>query len=198
MTKGEATRQRIIATAAPIFNQRGFDGCSMQDLMEATGLEKGGIYRHFPNKQELAAEAFRFSLAQNVKVRTDHLEDIPSAIETLRTVIKAFVETPSVIPGGCPLMNTAIDADDGNQVLRDLARTGIQDWRARLSAIVEAGIAKGEIRKKTDPRRIANTIIATLEGALMISRLEDSKTALRDAQATLDIVLEDILRNKAK
>ena len=198
MTKGEATKQRIIAAAAPIFNQRGFEGASMQDLMAATGLEKGGIYRHFANKQELAAEAFRFTLAQNVKVRTDHLEQIPSAIEALRTVIKLFVETPSVVPGGCPLMNTAIDADDGNEVLRDLARKGIQDWRTRLSTIVETGITKGEIRKKTDPRRVANTIIATLEGALMISRLEDSKSALRDAQATLDVVLEDITRNKAK
>ena len=198
MTKGEATKQRIIAAAAPIFNQRGFEGASMQELMAATGLEKGGIYRHFANKQELAAEAFRFTLAQNVKVRTDHLEQIPSAIEALRTVIKLFVETPSVVPGGCPLMNTAIDADDGNEVLRDLARKGIQDWRTRLSTIVETGITKGEIRKKTDPRRVANTIIATLEGALMISRLEDSKSALRDAQATLDVVLEDITRNKAK
>ena len=56
MRKGELTRQRIIAQAAPIFNQRGFAGCSMQDLMEATGLEKGGLYRHFSGKEELAAE----------------------------------------------------------------------------------------------------------------------------------------------
>ena len=47
MRKGEATRQRIIAEAAPIFNQRGFVGCSLADLMEATGREKGGIFRHF-------------------------------------------------------------------------------------------------------------------------------------------------------
>ncbi len=69
MRKGEATRQRIIAEAAPIFNQRGFDGCSMQDLMTATGLEKGGLYRHFSNKEELASEAFRFALAQNGLLR---------------------------------------------------------------------------------------------------------------------------------
>ena len=202
LTKGEATRHRIVAAAAPIFNQRGFDGCSMQDLMEATGLEKGGIYRHFANKQELAVEAFRFALAQNVKVRTDRLEDTPGtgkdAIARLRNIIRIFVETPSVVPGGCPLMNTAIDADDGNEVLRDLARKGIQDWRARLSRIIEAGIATGEIRKKTDPSRIANTIIATLEGALMISRLEDSKSALRDAQVALDTVLDDIIPNHLK
>jgi TetR/AcrR family transcriptional regulator, transcriptional repressor for nem operon len=195
MRKGEATRQRIIAEAAPIFNQRGFDGCSMQDLMTATGLEKGGLYRHFANKEDLAAEAFRYALAQNVKVRTEHLDEIPNSIDKLRRVVHLFVELPSAIPGGCPLMNTAIDADDGNPALRDLARKGIQDWRARLVHILETGIKAGEIRRSTDPRRIANTIIATLEGALMISRLENSRNALRDAQSTLETLLTSLERH---
>ena len=64
MGKGELTRERIIAQAAPLFNQRGFAGCSMQDVMEATGLEKGGLYRHFSSKEELAAEAFRYAVAR--------------------------------------------------------------------------------------------------------------------------------------
>src|SRR2546430_16954 len=54
MRKGEQTRQEIIRKAAPIFNQRGYDGAALSDLMEATGLEKGGIYRHFDSKQQLA------------------------------------------------------------------------------------------------------------------------------------------------
>jgi AcrR family transcriptional regulator len=195
MRKGEATRQRIIAEAAPIFNQRGFDGCSMQDLMTATGLEKGGLYRHFANKEELAAEAFRFSVAQNVKIRTEHLDEIPNSIDKLKRIVHLFVELPSAIPGGCPLMNTAIDADDGNPALRDLARKGIQDWRARLVHILDTGIKAGEIRRSTDPRRIANTLIATLEGALMISRLENNRNALRDAQTTLDALLTALGRH---
>jgi len=196
MRKGEATRQRIIAQAAPIFNQRGFDGCSMQDLMQATGLEKGGLYRHFPNKEHLAAEAFRFALAQTVKLRTEHLDDIPNAVEKLKKFVQLFVETPSALPGGCPLMNTAIDSDDGNPTLRDLARKGIHDWRTRLVRIVDAGIKAGEIHKSTDSRRIANTLIATLEGALMISRLDNSRQALRDAQATLDTILTGIATSR--
>ena len=57
MSKGDQTRERIIAKAAELFNQRGLEGTSMADLMEATGLEKGGIYRHFPSKEAVAAEA---------------------------------------------------------------------------------------------------------------------------------------------
>jgi AcrR family transcriptional regulator len=189
MHKGEATRRRIIAQAAPIFNQRGFAGCSMQDLMDATGLEKGGIYRHFPNKEELAAEAFRFAVAQNVKLRTPSKAGTASAIERLRAVIEQFVSAPSAIAGGCPLMNTAIDADDSNPTLRHLALTGIRSWRKRLCSIVEEGLLAGEIREGTEPRMVGNVIIATLEGALMISRLERSKDALLDAQAALEGLL---------
>jgi len=192
MRKGEATRQRMIAKAAPIFNQKGYAGCSMSDLMEATGLEKGGIYRHFANKEELAAEAFRFALGQNIKVRTDHLDQIPGAADKLRRVVQLFVATPSAVAGGCPLLNTAIDSDDGNPALRQLALKGIQDWRTRLEAIVVACIAAGEIRKKTEPRQVANAIISTLEGALMISRLERTYSALQDAQSTLELLISDI------
>jgi AcrR family transcriptional regulator len=164
----------------------------MQDLMDATGLEKGGIYRHFANKEELATEAFRLAVAQSVKLRTDHLDEIPNALDKLRRAIALFVETPSPMPGGCPLMNTAIDADDGNPALRELVLEAIQGWRSRIEAIVEAGIRAGEIRKGTRAERIANTMIATLEGALMISRLEGSKNALLDAQVALHVVLDGI------
>jgi AcrR family transcriptional regulator len=192
MRKGELTRQRIIAQSAPIFNQRGFSGCSMQDVMEATGLEKGGLYRHFTCKEDLAAEAFRYSLRRAVKLRTDHLNEARGSVERLRCFIQRFAESTSPTPGGCPLMNTAIDADDGNPVLRDLARKGFSEWRVRLGRIVEEGIRRGEIRKKTNPRAVANTIIAALEGGLMMSRLDGKKTPLRDARAALEDMLDRI------
>src|ERR1700710_2716621 len=100
MRKGQATRQRIIAEAAPIFNQRGFAGCSMQDIMEATGLEKGGLYRHFQSKEELAMEAFRYALGRSKRSRTDDLGHIDGALAKLRFVVQRFVETPSMTPGG--------------------------------------------------------------------------------------------------
>ena len=191
MSKGEITRNRIIELAAPLFNQRGYAGCSMQDVMEATGLKKGGLYRHFSSKEELASEAFRYSLAQATKIRTDHLDASLGALERLRDVIEQFVEKPSPVPGGCPILNTAIDADDGNAVLRSMAREGLKEWRSRIEKIVREGISSGEIRKDLEPRALANTVIATLEGALMIARLEASRTALNDAKTHLGRLLKD-------
>ena len=192
MAKGELTRQRILEAAAPIFNRRGFSGCSMQDVMDATGLEKGGLYRHFASKEELAAESLKFALSRSVRTRTDDLGHIESSLAKLRFAVKRFVETPSIMPGGCPLMNAAIDSDDGNPVLRQLARDAFLAWKGRLSAIIEAGIQRGEIREKIKPLSIANTMIATLEGALMMSRIEETQEPLVDAQAAIGSLLDGI------
>jgi TetR/AcrR family transcriptional regulator, transcriptional repressor for nem operon len=71
MRKGEQTRHAIIRKAAPIFNQKGYEDAALPDLMEATGLEKGGIYLHFDNKQQFAAEAFDYAwkLALDTRLR---------------------------------------------------------------------------------------------------------------------------------
>ena len=192
MSKGEMTRQRIIEEAASIFNRRGYEGCSIQDVLDATGLEKGGLYRHFASKEELAVEAFRYAMTRVAEVRRERVDEIDGSVEKLRYLIKRFVDTPGIVPGGCPLMNTAIDADDGNAVLRGLALEGIREWKTRLCEIVREGIRKGEIRKEIESRQIVNAIVAALEGALMISRLEGNRTSMSDAQATLEMMLNGI------
>jgi TetR/AcrR family transcriptional repressor of nem operon len=196
MKKGEVTRQRIIEESAPIFNQRGFAGCSMQDVMDATGLEKGGLYRHFESKEELAVEAFKYALKVSVEARMLRADDEQpnSAIGRLRFMVEQFVKVPSPMVGGCPLLNTAIDADDGNPALRALARDAVKAWKARICKILEEGIATLEIRRSIEPKRVANAIVGTLEGSLMISRLEGSREAMVDAGQTLEALLASLAR----
>src|SRR6516164_9465590 len=135
MSKGDATRQRIIAQAAPIFNQRGYKGCSLNAIMEATGLEKGGIYRHFESKEELAAEAFDYAWNATLALRTDGINDIPDHVDRLKEHVSRFAYR-SGIPGGCPLLNTAVDSDDGNPVLRERVRKALREWQLRLRNIL--------------------------------------------------------------
>ena len=186
MKKGELTRQHIIVKAAPVFNQRGFAGCSMHDLMEATGLEKGGLYRHFASKEELAVEAFQYSLQQALVARTSGAEHLQGAIPRLRHIVHAFVQVPSPIAGGCPLMNAAVEMETNSKAVSVLAKKGVGLWKAELCRIIEEGIRRREIRQDVDSRRTANTLISLLEGALMISRLEGTREAMIDAQASIE------------
>jgi TetR/AcrR family transcriptional regulator, transcriptional repressor for nem operon len=194
MSKGQRTRERIVAEAASLFNQRGFDGSSMSELMEATGLEKGGIYRHFSSKEELAAEAFDYAWKAALDIRMQDLDRVPNSVDKLRQFIANFVDRRPAIPGGCPLMNTALDADDGNPVLRDRARKGLHDWRDRLHSIINAGISRREIRQGVDAKKLAILIISSLEGALVIGRLERDREALMAARSHLERYLETEVR----
>jgi TetR/AcrR family transcriptional repressor of nem operon len=194
MKKGERTRERIIRQAAPLFNQRGYEGSSINEIMAATALEKGGIYRHFRSKQELAAEAFDYAWAEAVKTRRHDIDTVANSVDKLKRYVANFVERRGSVPGGCPLLNTAMDSDDGNTVLRTRARRALENWQNFLSSIVAQGIKKGEIRRQISKTKLANLMIATLEGAVMIGRLEQSLDALRDAQTHLNNYLETKVR----
>ena len=198
MSKGEETRQRIVAEAAKLFNQHGFEGGSMSELMEATGLEKGGIYRHFSSKEEVAAEAFDYAWQAAINARMHDLDLIPNRVDRLKRFVANFVERRSIVPGGCPLLNTAIDADDGNPVLRERARIALHGWRGRISSIVSDGIARKEIRRRVDPQKLATLIISSLEGALMMGRLEKNNEALLAVQSHLDAHLDMEVRRRSK
>jgi TetR/AcrR family transcriptional repressor of nem operon len=194
MSKGEKTRQRIVAEAATLFNQRGFEGGSMADLMQATGLEKGGIYRHFSTKEELAAEAFDYAWQAATDVRMHDLDSVANSVDKLKRFMSNFIERRPSVPGGCPLLNTAIEADDGNPILRERARKAFRQWQDRLSEIIRTGLKRKEIRSGVDPKKLATLIIASLEGALMISRLERDRDALLATQSHLESYLESQVR----
>src|SRR5205809_67225 len=104
MRKGEQTRQEIIRKAAPIFNQRGYDGAALSDLMKATGLEKGGIYRHFESKQQLAAEAFDYAWKLALDTRLEGTQSISNTVDRLQQIVRNFRDRRAgLVPGGCPL-----------------------------------------------------------------------------------------------
>ena len=90
MRKGEQTRQEIIREAAPIFNQQGYDGAALSDLMKATGLEKGGIYRHFESKQQLAAEAFDYAWNLAIDTRFEGTQEISNTVDRLKQIVRNF------------------------------------------------------------------------------------------------------------
>ena len=194
MRKGERTRQEIIRKAAPIFNQRGYDGAALSDLMRATGLEKGGIYRHFSSKEALAAEAFDYAWRETLNARIHDLDTISNSVDRLKQLVANFVERRGTIPGGCPLLNTAIDTDDGNSVLRERARKALRGWRSYLISMINAGIKAREIRPRVDAKKLATLIISSLEGGIMVYRLERSEEALRGVHAHLDSYLETEVR----
>lgn len=196
MRSGEQTRENIIRQAAALFNQQGFAGASMSDIMTATGLQKGGIYRHFESKEALALEAFDYAVAQMGGRFGAALAGCENAIDRLRAVIDVFarLHDDPPVPGGCPMLNTAIESDDGNPALRDRARTAMDGLRTLIRQTVRKGIPRNEVRDDVDGDELATLMISTLEGGVALSRLYGDGVHLQRAADAMRRYLDERVR----
>ena len=185
MSKGEQTRERILARSAQLFNRQGYSGSSLADIMRETGLEKGGIYNHFSSKEQLALEAFDYAYRLVERRMRQALAEKRNAIERLLSMISVFeshIEDP-LVAGGCPILNTAIEVDDVTEALRDRARTAMESLRDTVHRIVSRGIERHEIRPGVDADEVASILIATLEGAIMLSNLYKDPVHMKRASS---------------
>jgi AcrR family transcriptional regulator len=183
MRKGEITKEIILERAAELFNVQGYAGFSVYDVMKATGLQKGGIYNHFESKENLALEAFDYAFDLVQKRMAEALQGKRDPLERLFGIIKFFegyLENPP-LKGGCIVLNTAIESDDTNSALRERARQAMEIWRTYIQRTVKKGIDQGRMRLNVDPDTVATLIIATVEGALMLSKLYDDGVHIQRA-----------------
>lgn len=191
------TRERIIQQSAELFNTYGYHGCSLSHIMEATKLKKGGIYNHFRNKDEIAVEAFNYNYNRVLKRFRDRLDQDKTSFDKLNSVIDVFVsliEDPMVKGGGCPIFNTAMDSTNTHPELKEKAREGIKGLTRYVKIKLQEGIEAGEFRDDTDVRVVATLLVATLEGAIIMSRVNDDYACIELASDYLkNYIREKIL-----
>ncbi len=196
MRKGEQTREVIIQRAARLFNEQGYYGASLSDIMRATGLEKGGIYNHFGSKEELALEAFDYAVGLlNQRMRAAILAQ-PNTYNRLLALIEAFSRTATdpVLPGGCPIMNTIIEADDTQPALKERAHAELDRLFESIRYTLKLGVERGEMRPGINAQKLASLIIASIEGAIMLSRLYRDSSHIDAVVEHLKNHLEQTLR----
>jgi TetR/AcrR family transcriptional regulator, transcriptional repressor for nem operon len=173
MSKAEQTKSYIIEKTAPIFNSKGFEGTSLSDMTAATGLTKGSIYGNFSSKDEVALEAFDYNLQKIDQIIRSEMSKYEGAKEKLLVYVRVyddFLKYPFP-EGGCPILNTAIECDDTHPALKKKASQALQNWKNKIVHLIETGIAAKEFKKNTDAEARALTIIASIEGAIMITKL---------------------------
>jgi TetR/AcrR family transcriptional regulator, transcriptional repressor for nem operon len=173
MNKAEKTRQFIIEKTAPIFNMKGYAGTSLSDMTEATGLTKGSIYGNFSSKDEVAMAAFDYNVKKVNKIINDEISKRSTAKDKLLVhvhVYENFLKFPFP-EGGCPILNTAIEADDTHPPLKKKVAEVIINWKNKLEEIIKKGIDDKEFKTSIDPERVAVSIIALIEGGIMIAKV---------------------------
>jgi AcrR family transcriptional regulator len=174
----EATRNTILKTSGELFNTRGYKATSISHITEATGFTKGAIYKHFLNKDALECESFSYMAERVTKAMGDKIREAATAQEKLHVIFgffESYLSNPPVL-GGCPLLNIAIEADDAHPILREEARLMLKNLRYSVTRILENGVRYGQLKQDTDCAYYATIIIASLEGAIMMSKLELTTT----------------------
>jgi AcrR family transcriptional regulator len=172
MNKGQLTRENIVAHAAALFNTRGYAGASLSELMQITGLKKGGIYNHFQSKEEILISAFEYSV-NVVKNKLSHaIADKTTATEKLKGIVEFYRDYPlnPVIKGGCPILNTIVDSDSTNPLLQQKVKDAVDDLINELVRIINFGIRKGEFKSDIDQKKSAIVIFTTIEGGVAMTR----------------------------
>jgi TetR/AcrR family transcriptional regulator, transcriptional repressor for nem operon len=194
MSKAERTRQFIVKKTSPIFNTKGYAGTSIADMTDATGLTKGSIYGNFANKDEVALAVFDYNLQKVNAIIDAELEQQASAKDKLLVYVRVydnFLKYPFPV-GGCPILNTAIEADDTHHLLKNKAVEAIAAWKRKLTELITTGIQQKEFRSDVNPEQVALTIIAMIEGAIMITKLTGKTNFLRSIMQSVKNMIEGL------
>lgn len=195
MSKAEKTRQFIVEKTAPLFNTKGYAGTSLNDMTTATGLTKGSIYGNFANKDEVAVAAFDHNLKMVqsiIRTEIDRQTSYKNKLLVHTKVYDGFYKTPFP-EGGCPVLNTAVEADDTHPLLKKKAADAVNAWKAQIAKLIELGIENKEFRTTVNAEQTAITIIAMIEGAIMITKLTGKAQYKKAIMASVENLIEQLV-----
>lgn len=194
MGSPETTKERILKQSGRLFNTQGYKATSLSDITNATGLTKGAIYRHFKNKEKLEAESLNHlshTMFEQLKMRIKAKTNAQGKLRAIFHYFESYITHPPV-KGGCPLLNVAIESDDANPGLRKQAIIILDTLRNAIMTILENGIRYGQLKSGIDKERYATIIVATLEGAIMMSKLRGDDNDIRQVVRHLESGITEI------
>jgi len=191
LTKAERTKQFILETAIPLYNEKGISGVNIDDILEATKLTKGCLYGHFENKEDLSAQVIDLSL----KMVSDKIRAAVYKGKTIKGKIFAFLDfyknpIETYVSGGCPIFNTAVEADDNYPFIKEKVAKVVRIGQQELTALLQEGINNGEFSKSLDPVVFAFKLVASVEGGIVMCRVMDTGKPMQGLIKSLKSELE--------
>lgn len=189
LSKAERTRQYIIETTAQVFNKKGYAGTSLSDLTEATGLTKGSIYGNFENKEEVALAVFDFNTCRVNDVIEAQIAVAATFYDKLMVYTRVYNDERLAAHGGCAILNTAVEADDTNEMLKIKAAQALLKWKNKIATLINGGIKAGEFKADINTEESALAMIALIEGGIMISKVTNSGDNLQKVLNTVELLI---------
>jgi AcrR family transcriptional regulator len=194
-TKAERTTAYIIETVAPIFNKLGYEGTSMSDLTEATGLTKGAIYGNFENKDSLALAAFEFNSRKLLSEIDEKLNSNGTSLQKLFVLTNFYRHYDTFVEelGGCPILNVGVDANHNNSQLLAATRETIKIIEGKIALVLENGFNNNELRLPVTPLQFSKQLFTMIQGAVSMATITGDRKYLLNTIAYLDqLIISEI------
>jgi AcrR family transcriptional regulator len=190
-SKGQASRDTILRTAATMATTRGLDGLSIGDLAAEVGMSKSGLYAHFKSKEELELATIETASAIFDREVVQPVTPAPAGIARLRALIDSFLSylERRVFPGGCFFAAVAMELDSRPGPTRDRVVEVLNAWRASLRQCLLDAQATREIDPTADVDQVVFEVQAMLFAANFLFVMTDDPVRLTQARRGVEGVL---------
>ena len=191
MKKGAETRGRMVETTARLLTQQGYHGTGLGQVLAEARAPKGSMYFHFPGgKEELAAEAVRRSAAEWRAAIAAVIAAAPSPQGAIRAVCEWLADRleGSGFRDGCPVATVALEAAPTSQPIHEACAEAFQIWQQ----VIEDDL-RGAGVPAPRSERLATTVLAAIEGAMVLAKAQRSGAPLRRVGAELPALLRAAL-----
>jgi TetR/AcrR family transcriptional regulator, transcriptional repressor for nem operon len=189
-TKAEKTRQQILEKAGILIQVKGFQATSLGDIITAAGITKGGFYHHFLNKDELGFEIIEQARVEFMAFLDQILaSDTPkkSLLNFLDAVLIKHQQTEFI--GGCIFGNIALEMADKGDLYTIAVTKVFDEWSDKLEKIIIGAQNADQISANISAPALANLMVTTIEGGIMLSRLKKVQQPLHNCLESLKEIM---------
>ncbi len=193
------TRDRIVRSAARLFLTRSYQSVGIADLCAVADVRKGSFYHFFPSKSDLARAVVDLHAGELERRLAGGDGGGPAArllaVADAVTVIQNGFERRFGRIVGCPFGNLAAELSTTDDELRDHVAGVFARWEARLAGACRDAAAAGVLRDGVDPDRLAHTILAQIQGLILLAKVSGGPAA--DISTGLRTMIAANLRESA-
>jgi TetR/AcrR family transcriptional repressor of nem operon len=183
----EETRRKILKTAFEEFHLHGFQGGSINRIVERTDTTKGALFHHFADKNALGYAVVEEVIRPVTKERwLDPLADSIDPISDLKLTVQRYSKDnmdSHRLEQGCPLNNLAQEMSPLDEGFRKRIENVYLEWRECLEAAFARGIKAGKVRKDINPRNVAAFVVAVQVGIIGTAKNAQSAELMKQAGA---------------
>ena len=190
----DATREKLLSSAYCEIRRHGYQGASINNILESTGLTKGALYHHFATKHALGLAVIDEVIAVNLNDWfIQRIRDSETPVETLLDVIAQLgirLDEEAILLG-CPLNNLIQEMSPLDEQFRQRLNIVLEHWQSAIHTALQNGQLQGKIKPEIDCSAAALFILAAWEGCIGMAK---NRQSIRPFQICLQ-QLQEYIRN---